>query len=76
MSKISVLIPAFNEEAMIEKTAKVIHSLLLDAQITDEIIFIDDGSKDNTWEKIEVVSEEFDCVKGIHFSRNFRVTIQ
>lgn len=72
MSKIlSVIIPAYNEEDMIEKTTSVISELLKKDGIENEIIFINDGSKDQTWNRIQTVSNKWDNVQGISFSRNF-----
>lgn len=68
---LSVVIPAYNEEAMIEKAANVIGGILSDADIPCELIFIDDGSKDKTWQIINAVSETNPLVRGVHFSRNF-----
>ena len=52
MSLLSVVIPAYNEGAMIHKTAEVVSSLLSENNIEYEIIFVNDGSKDTTWEEI------------------------
>lgn len=68
---LSVIIPAFNEEAMVPKAASVISGILQQAAIPNELIFVDDGSKDTTWEKITAAAEEHDNVRGVHFSRNF-----
>lgn len=68
---LSVIIPSYNEELMIEKTAGVITDLLVKEEIPCEILFVDDGSKDRTWEKILRASEEYPMVRGLHFSRNF-----
>lgn len=68
---LAVIIPAYNEEAMIEKTASVISKILTDSKISFELIFVDDGSKDRTWEIITSISETNTSVRGIHFSRNF-----
>lgn len=68
---LSVIIPAYNEEAMIEETASVISGILKDATIDCELIFVDDGSKDKTWQKIMTVSFINSAVRGVHFSRNF-----
>ena len=68
---LSVIIPSYNEEAMIEKTASVISSILQEADIPNELLFVDDGSKDGTWEKITAAAGERRNVCGIHFSRNF-----
>lgn len=72
MDKIlSVVLPAYNEEQMIEKTAKVIGDLLREEQIPYELVFVNDGSKDRTWEKILEVREKNSRIKGVCFSRNF-----
>lgn len=68
---LSVVIPSYNEEKMIKLCANTIHSVLAGAEIEHELIFVDDGSKDNTWEHIEKASEEISVVRGVHFSRNF-----
>lgn len=68
---LSVIIPAYNEEAMIEKTASVISGILIDAGISCELLFVDDGSRDRTWERITDSSLVNPHVRGIHFSRNF-----
>ena len=56
---------------MIHKTSNVIHSLLEKEAIPHELIFVDDGSKDGTWRLIEEIAKMEECVRGIHFSRNF-----
>ena len=68
---LSVIIPAYNVEAMIEKTTNVIGELMTDAGIDSEILFVDDGSRDRTWEIITAASAKNSMVRGIHFSRNF-----
>ena len=68
---LSIIIPAYNEEAMIPKTTSVVSKLMRKANIPFEIVYIDDGSKDDTWNKIVDVSKENDRVKGVYFSRNF-----
>lgn len=68
---ISVIIPAYNEEPMVEKAARAIRGVLTQANIPCELIFVDDGSSDNTWAKITAISQTDSHVRGIHFSRNF-----
>lgn len=68
---LSVIIPAYNEEGMVEKSAETIVNILEQAGILYEIIYVNDGSDDTTWEKINLVERRNDCVKGICFSRNF-----
>ena len=68
---LSVIIPAYNEELSVEKACRVIREILDDEKIENEIIFIDDGSTDATYKKIVSLSEEYDNLSGLHFSRNF-----
>ena len=68
---LSVIIPAYNEEKMIQKTADTVDGILWKEAIPYEIVFINDGSRDGTWEQIEAAAERNPQVKGIHFSRNF-----
>lgn len=70
-SMLSVITPAYNEEQMIHKTAKTISGILEGENIDYEIVFVNDGSKDNTWKKIREAGEENSKVRGICFSRNF-----
>jgi len=69
--KLSVVIPSYNEEGMIQKTARVIHEILETEKIPHELLFVDDGSNDSTWQLIEELAESRPFVTGIHFSRNF-----
>lgn len=71
MSLMSVVLPAYNEELMLEKACKTISEILKKAGINYELIFVDDGSTDSTWEKIEKMTAAQKQVVGIHFSRNF-----
>lgn len=68
---LSVILPCYNEEKMIALAAKVIVGVLSQEKIAYELIFVDDGSKDATWEEIQKLSMESSFVVGIHFSRNF-----
>jgi dolichol-phosphate mannosyltransferase len=65
------VLPAYNEGKMIEKSAKVIGELLKQENINYELVFVDDGSKDQTWNQIMKVEQEDSHVVGVHFSRNF-----
>jgi len=68
---LSVIIPAYNEGQIIEKTANTLSEVLEKAEISYELIFVDDGSRDDTWENIVRVSQSGFRVRGVHFSRNF-----
>ena len=71
MKTMSIVLPAYNEEQMIEKTARTIARLMEKENISYELVFVNDGSKDLTWERIMEVSKKDPNVKGICFSRNF-----
>lgn len=68
---LSIVIPAYNEEAMIEKIFDTVRTVMEEALIPFEIIFVDDGSRDATYHNIAVLSEKHSEVKGLSFSRNF-----
>lgn len=71
MSMLSIIVPAYNEEKIINKTADVISGLMVNAGIEYELLFINDGSKDNTWLEIMGKANSNKNIKGICFSRNF-----
>ena len=68
---LSVILPSYNEEKMIPVAADTISGILERENIDFELLFIDDGSKDATWENITRVAEKNSHVVGVHFSRNF-----
>ena len=68
---LSVIIPAYNEEKCIKCAYDTIQSLLDENGIAGELIFIDDGSADNTYKIISELASENENVVGLHFSRNF-----
>lgn len=68
---LSVIIPAYNEEASIERAYRTISEILKNEDIENEIIFIDDGSSDNTYKKIKALADVESNITGLHFSRNF-----
>lgn len=72
MKKISIIIPAHNEEqnvAPIHQRIKEVFSTLKNYHF--EIIFVNDGSRDQTQAKIEKLAHQFEEIKFIEFSRNF-----
>jgi len=72
MKLISIIIPAYNEEKNIPLIFAQLKEVFLKLpQYAYEIIFVNDGSKDNSWLEIKKLSETSITVKGISFSRNF-----
>ncbi len=68
---LSVIIPAYNEQDMISTTFNTVEEILDNAGIPFEIVFVDDGSEDMTYENIFKLTLEHSEAKGISFSRNF-----
>ena len=68
---LSIIIPAFNEEDIIFTTFHTIKNLLYNENIPFEIIFVDDGSRDATYLRINELTLGNPEIKGISFSRNF-----
>ena len=71
MAKLSVVLPAYNEEAMLLKAAETLKEILEKEKIEYQLIFVDDGSRDQTWSLITEAARRDSHVTGIHFSRNF-----
>jgi len=69
--QISVVIPLLNEEQSLVELYNWIVKTLRSNSFSYEIIFIDDGSTDDSWRTIESLSENDDRVKGIRFNRNY-----
>ena len=69
MSRLSVVLPAYNEEQMLAKTCRTLKKILDLAEINYELVIVDDGSTDQTI--IEETAEKDRNVTGVHFSRNF-----
>lgn len=71
MSVLSVVLPAYNEELIVAKTCRVLREILTEAGISYELVLVDDGSRDKTWDEILKAGKRDANVLGIHFSRNF-----
>ena len=68
---ISVVIPLLNEEESLKELHDWIVSVMQSNHFLYEILFIDDGSTDSSWEVIASLSKQNNAVKGIRFQRNF-----
>lgn len=71
MSLLSIIVPCYNEEAVVEEFYKVASEELKELPMEKEFVFIDDGSKDKTLEILRKLCEEHDDVHYASFSRNF-----
>lgn len=68
---LSIVIPLLNEEESLQELHDWIISVMKTNNYSYEVIFIDDGSTDNSWSIIERLSNENPNIKGIHFLKNF-----
>ena len=68
---LSVVIPLYNESESIEELNKWIINALNIESISFEIIYINDGSSDGSWDIIKSLANDSDKIKGISFSKNF-----
>ncbi len=69
--ELSIIVPVYNEEANIELLFSRLHIVLKQLNLNHEIIFINDGSVDNSFKILKKLAMECDEVKYIDFSRNF-----
>lgn len=68
---LSLVVPAFNEEEAMEQSFERTYRAMRSIGYPFEIIYIDDGSRDRTWEIISRLAREHKEVKALRFSRNF-----
>ena len=68
---LSLVIPVFNEEESIQELTEWIVKVCTNDRLSYEIIFIDDGSSDSSWEKIALMAGMNQFVKGLRFRRNY-----
>lgn len=68
---ISLIIPLLNEAESLPELHDWIDKVCKQHQYAYEIVFIDDGSKDDSWKVIQNLSDQNGCVKGIKFQRNY-----
>ncbi|MDO7742594.1 MAG: glycosyltransferase family 2 protein, partial [Pedobacter sp.] len=68
---ISVVVPLLNEEESLPELTSWIARVMKENNFTYELLFVDDGSTDSSWQVIEQLKREFPAVKGIKFRRNY-----
>ena len=71
MDRISLVVPCFNEQDNIVPLYNAVLEVFSDIPATFELMFVDDGSQDKTFDHIQELHEKDDRVKCISFSRNF-----
>lgn len=68
---LSIIIPAYNEHESLPELMSWIEKVLTQEGLSREVIFVDDGSDDGTWDVIEKLSGEYRDIRGIRFRRNY-----
>lgn len=68
---LSILVPVYNERASLQELLNQIVASCSQANLDYEVIFVDDGSNDGSWDLIKQLSTETDRVRGVRFRRNF-----
>jgi len=68
---ISVIVPLFNEEESLPKLFEWIERVMNDHKYTFEVIFVNDGSTDKSWQVIETLQQQSSNVRGIKFRHNY-----
>ena len=71
MLDISVIVPLYNEDESLPELHKWIARVMKENGFSYEVIFVNDGSTDRSWEVIESLAAEYEEVKGIKFRRNY-----
>jgi glycosyltransferase involved in cell wall biosynthesis len=68
---VSIVVPVFNEDESLKELCSWIQRVVKENNLSYEIIFVDDGSSDNSWCEIETLRRTDNNVKGIKFQRNY-----
>ena len=68
---ISVVVPLYNEEESLAELVQWIDRVAGENNLSYEIVMIDDGSSDNSWNEVERLKEHYPAIKGIRFARNY-----
>jgi len=69
--QISIVVPLFNEEESLPELHGWIVRVMTEHQLSYEVIFVDDGSKDKSWKVVEDLKAKDANVRGIKFQRNY-----
>lgn len=70
-SRLSVVIPVYQEASHIRGSIEVIEKVLLENQIPYDFVLVDDGSKDSTWWELKDMAENNEHINALRLSRNF-----
>ena len=68
---VSIVVPLFNEEESLPELCGWIDHVLSENKLSYEVILVDDGSNDGSWDQIETLKKTYTQVRGIRFRRNY-----
>ena len=68
---LSIVVPLFNEEESLPELCEWINRVLSANKLTYELVLVDDGSNDGSWEVIEKLKEKYSQIRGVQFRRNY-----
>jgi len=74
MLDVSIVVPVYNEKESVEPLCRSLHKVMSAGSRTYEIILVDDGSDDGSWERMVELSREIPCLRLVRFRRNFGQT--
>lgn len=74
-TQLIIVVPCFNEDAVLNETTAQLSEVLLDMEekkliLSGEILYVDDGSRDQTWKRIEDLSQKNKRIKGLKLAHN------
>ena len=68
---ISVVVPLYNEQESLSELVEWIDRVARENTLSYEVIMVDDGSSDDSWQVVEQLKEKYPAIKGIRFARNY-----
>jgi len=68
---ISVVVPVYNSQGMLDELTARLSTVLAQLSPRFELILVNDGSRDQSWQVIELLAGEYSCVRGINLMRNY-----
>ena len=68
---LSIVVPLYNESESLPELSDWIDNVVVKSNLKYELIFVDDGSKDNSWEVINNLHSKNKNIKGVSFRRNY-----
>ena len=71
MLQISIVVPLYNEAESLPELCSWVDQVMQKNQFSYEMIFVNDGSKDSSWQVIQDLSKQYSTIKGVSFARNY-----